>query len=150
MAADIVLLVVLAVLGWWGKNPLVFNAAWILLLVELAGFRSRLGELARWSLGTGLVLLMIGAVVPLLGGTTVSELWSAIRSPRGFLAVAFGIAATLLGSRGVPALQTYPEIASGLVIGSLVGAAFLRGVPTGPLIAAGATALLSDLLRMGR
>ena len=63
----------------------------------------------------------------------------------GAAALASGAAFRLHVDQGVPALRTYPEMAIGLIVGSVLGATLLRGVPTGPLIAAGVTGILIEL-----
>ena len=47
-----------------------------------------------------------------------------------------------LGGRGVKLMSNQPDIVAGLLIGTVAGVAVLRGVPVGPLIAAGILSLL--------
>ena len=42
-----------------------------------------------------------------------------------------------LGGRGVKLMTNQPDVVAGLLIGTVAGVAALRGVPVGPLIAAG-------------
>ena len=46
-----------------------------------------------------------------------------------------------LGGRGVKLMTHQPNIVAGLLIGTVAGVALLRGVPVGPLIAAGVLSL---------
>jgi uncharacterized membrane protein (DUF441 family) len=61
---------------------------------------------------------------------------------RSFLAVLVGIGVAWLGGRGVVLMGNSPQIVAGLLMGTLIGVAFFRGVPVGPLIAAGLLSLL--------
>ena len=47
-----------------------------------------------------------------------------------------------LGGRGVSLMAAQPNIVAGLLIGTVAGVALLRGVPVGPLIAAGILSLI--------
>jgi uncharacterized membrane protein (DUF441 family) len=44
-------------------------------------------------------------------------------------------------------LKVDPQLIVGLVIGSIFGILFMRGIPVGPLMAAGITAFLLRLLK---
>ena len=46
-----------------------------------------------------------------------------------------------LGGRGVNFMSVQPSVIGGLLIGTVIGVAFFRGVPVGPLIAAGIVSL---------
>ena len=52
-------------------------------------------------------------------------------------AFAVGILVAWLAGRGVPLMSTRPELVTGLLVGTIIGVAFLGGIPVGPLIAAG-------------
>ncbi len=47
-----------------------------------------------------------------------------------------------LGGRGVKLMSNQPDVVAGLLIGTVAGVALLRGVPVGPLIAAGILSVL--------
>ncbi|HBR23969.1 MAG TPA: DUF441 domain-containing protein, partial [Firmicutes bacterium] len=51
---------------------------------------------------------------------------------------------------GVNLLETNPQIAGGLVIGSILGVLLLKGIPIGPLAAAGMAAMLLKLISLWR
>ena len=46
-----------------------------------------------------------------------------------------------MGGRGVNFMSVQPSVIGGLLIGTVIGVAFFRGVPVGPLIAAGIVSL---------
>ena len=61
---------------------------------------------------------------------------------KSLLAIAIGVFVAWLGGRGVKLMSNQPDIVAGLLIGTVAGVAVLRGVPVGPLIAAGILSLL--------
>lgn len=54
---------------------------------------------------------------------------------------AIGLLVAWLGGRGVKLMSSQPDVVAGLLIGTVAGVALLRGVPVGPLIAAGLLSL---------
>jgi uncharacterized membrane protein (DUF441 family) len=56
---------------------------------------------------------------------------------KSLLAIAIGVLVAWLGGRGVKLMTNQPDVVAGLLIGTVAGVAVLRGVPVGPLIAAG-------------
>lgn len=137
---------VILALGWLGKNHLVVWACLALLLLLAGGWGDKLGSLEEPSLQLGLTLLTLSILIPFVRKMrNVPELWESLLSPLGLFAVLAGAGAAYLAGKGVPALREYPEMAIGLIVGSVLGATLLRGVPTGPLIAAGVTGILLEL-----
>ncbi|MBO9598975.1 MAG: DUF441 family protein, partial [Cohnella sp.] len=66
----------------------------------------------------------------------------------GWVALMGGEIATFLNSRGLEMLRVDPQLIVGIVIGSIVGILFLRGIPVGPLMAAGLTALFIKVIQL--
>lgn len=58
------------------------------------------------------------------------------------VAIIAGIVVAWLGGRGVTLMGNQPVLVTGLLIGTIIGVAFLKGVPVGPLIAAGILSLI--------
>ena len=61
-----------------------------------------------------------------------------------------GIFVAYFGGRALEFLTSQPQVMVGLMVGTILGVAFFRGVPVGPLIAAGMVALVMGLLGYGR
>ncbi len=61
---------------------------------------------------------------------------------KSLLAIAVGLLVAWLGGRGVKLMSNQPDVVAGLLIGTVAGVALLRGVPVGPLIAAGILSVL--------
>lgn len=47
-----------------------------------------------------------------------------------------------LGGRGITLMGNQPQLVAGLLVGTVLGVALFRGVPVGPLIAAGLVSLI--------
>ena len=58
------------------------------------------------------------------------------------LSISVGVLVAWLAGKGVPLMGEQPILITGLLIGTIIGVAFLGGIPVGPLIAAGILALL--------
>lgn len=140
-------LLCLLFLGVVGDNYLVSVSAAILLLVRLLGLDALLSYLEGPGLRLGLTLLILSILTPFATGRiTVDDLIGTVVRPRGVAAILGGIAGAYLGARGLTLLESHPESISGLVIGTIIGATFFKGIPVGPLVAAGMAALLADFL----
>ncbi|TLS50748.1 DUF441 domain-containing protein [Paenibacillus antri] len=137
------LLVGLVVIGLIGRSRNVTTSACILLIIKLLSLDQLLPVIERRGLETGLMLLTIGVLVPFLSGKiTKKDVASIFTSPPGILALAGGALATYTNGTGLQLLQAEPHLIAGLVIGSIFGIVFLKGVPAGPLMAAGIAAML--------
>jgi uncharacterized membrane protein (DUF441 family) len=97
----------------------------------------------------GLLFLTIAVLVPFASGrVTPKDMWAVFTSWQGILALAGGIAATYMNGKGLDLLKMDPQLIVGMVIGSIFGILFLKGIPVGPLMAAGITALLLKMFQM--
>lgn len=142
------LLVALIVVGMLGRSRVITNAACILLILKLASLTPLLPILERRGLELGLILLTIGVLVPFASGRiTKKEVIAVFTSVPGILALAGGALATYTNREGLELLTKDPGMIIGLVIGSIFGILFMKGVPAGPLMAAGITALLIQLFQ---
>jgi uncharacterized membrane protein (DUF441 family) len=146
--ADAVLILLICVaLGLVGRNPVITGAALCLLVLHLARVDFAIRWLDERGTALGIFLLVASLLAPVAAGqlslrTFVRELLR----PSGLVGVVVAAAAAYLGKGGVDFLTVYPAALVGLIVGSVLGTVFLGGVPTGPLIAAGATTLLLQLL----
>ncbi|GAC43045.1 DUF441 domain-containing protein [Paenibacillus popilliae] len=141
-------LVVLIVVGLVSRSPIITTAACILLIVKLVHLERYLPAIERRGLELGLLFLTIAVLVPFAAERITAEhLWSTLTSWPGIFALVGGAVATSMNGRGLELLKSDPQMIVGLVAGSLIGIILLRGVPVGPLMAAGITALLLSICR---
>lgn len=145
MAGEIIL-VVLIVIGIVGRASILATAASFLLIMKLLSLQRYFPSIERRGLELGLLLLMISVLVPLVNGKVgTKDMLSAFLSLGGVCAIIGGILATYLNGQGLYMLKMDPELMMGLVIGSVIGIVFFKGIPVGPLMAAAIAAMLVKL-----
>ncbi|MDI3297807.1 MAG: DUF441 family protein [Bacillota bacterium] len=142
-----VILLLLLALGLLARNSLLTGSAAVLILLRLAGADPLLRLLGRYGISAGIFLLILAILVPVADGRiSLGHFFGELLRPAGLVAVAVSAAAAYVARGGVELLARQPSVMVGLIVGSIAGV-LVGGVPTGPLIAAGITALLARLLR---
>ncbi|MOA06100.1 hypothetical protein D3C78_1257230 [compost metagenome] len=137
------LLLLLAALGIFSSNMPITVAMIVLLLLRVLHLHYMFPWLEKYGLTVGIIVLTIGVMTPLASGKIpLSTIWSSFLHWKSLLAIAVGILVAWLGGRGVTLMSSQPTVVAGLLIGTVLGVAFFRGVPVGPLIAAGILSLL--------
>ncbi len=146
-----ILLLVIILLGIAGKNYVMTTAAGALLALRLLHGEALFPILERHAINVGIGFITLAILIPFAnGGIGWSEVYKTLDDPTGLMALATGIFVAYLGGRGVGFLTSQPQVIVGLMVGTIVGVAFFRGVPVGPLIAAGMLALIMGLLGYGK
>ena len=141
--ASALLLLVFVFLGIVGHNPSITIASLVLLLVQQTALIKYAPLLARYGLHVGIVVLTIGVLAPLITGKIKpEEIGLLLASWKTIAALLVGLAVAWLGGRGVHLMSAEPTVVPGLLVGTILGVAFFKGVPVGPLIAAGILSLL--------
>ena len=141
-----VLLLVL-VMGLVSRNSLLIDAAAVMLLVHLSGLVPVQKWLEAKGIEAGILLLTVAVLAPLASGKTdLRGLIEFMKGGQGWSTILAGALAAYLTGRGVDLLESNPHVIMGLAIGSILGTAFLRGVPAGPLVAAGMAAIFLGIL----
>jgi uncharacterized membrane protein (DUF441 family) len=141
-----ILLVILIIIGLIGRSPIITTAACILLVVKLLALDRYLPTLERRGLELGLLFLTIGVLVPFATERiSYKQVLSVFTTWPGIIALIGGAIATYMNGKGLELLKIDPQLIVGLVIGSIFGILFMRGIPVGPLMAAGITAFLLKL-----
>ncbi|WP_029099087.1 DUF441 domain-containing protein [Brevibacillus thermoruber] len=146
---DVVNLVLLALLalGIIGNNPAVSIAVAILLLIRLLHLERTFPFLEQYGLQIGIVVLTIGVLSPLASGKILPDtILSIFTHWQSVLAVLIGIFVAYLGGKGAALMTQNPLVVTGILLGTIIGVTFFRGVPVGPLIAAGMLAFLLQFL----
>lgn len=137
------LLVTLIVIGLIGRSPIITTAACVLLIIKLISLERFLPAIERRGLELGLLFLTMGVLVPFASERiSFKDVWSVFTTWPGIIALAGGAIATYMNGKGLELLKIDPQLIVGLVIGSIFGIIFMRGIPVGPLMAAGITAFL--------
>ena len=130
-----------------GKNDLVVTAAALLMVMKFTRLNTLFPFLSERGIEMGILLLTISVMTPFAAGHIMPrDILDNLKSPAGLAALFSGIVASYLTGQGISLLKARPEIMVGLIMGSIIGATFFRGVPAGPLVAAGLCAVLVQLL----
>jgi uncharacterized membrane protein (DUF441 family) len=141
-----ILLVVLIIIGLVGRSHIITTAACVLLIIKLISLERFLPTIERRGLELGLLFLTMGVLVPFASEKiSFKDVTSVFTSWPGILALLGGAIATYMNGKGLELLKIDPQLIVGLVIGSIFGIIFMRGIPVGPLMAAGITAFLLKL-----
>lgn len=137
------LLIGFIALGVIGNNQSVIIAACILLLIQQTPLLQYAPLLEKYGLQFGIVILTIAVLSPLISGKIqTQDIIEVFSHWKTIVAVLVGIVVAWLGGRGVSLMAAQPMIVTGLLVGTIIGVAFFRGVPVGPLIAAGIVSVL--------
>ncbi|MEK3721648.1 DUF441 domain-containing protein [Paenibacillus sp. FSL H8-0034] len=138
-----ILLVALIIIGLIGRSNIITTAACVLLIIKLVSLDRYLPTIERRGLELGLLFLTMGVLVPFASEKiSFKDVASMFTTWPGILALLGGAIATYMNGKGLSLLKIDPQLIVGLVIGSIFGIIFLRGIPVGPLMAAGITAFL--------
>ncbi|MFW6238274.1 MAG: DUF441 family protein [Halanaerobiales bacterium] len=137
------LLVIIFVLGILANSRIVVLASALLLLLKALQIDGFFRFFSDHGIEIGLVFLLLAVLSSLLvNPVDWEELKLTFVSKEGIVAVLAGLTATRFNKLGLNLLNNTPQIIIGIIIGSLLGIVFLKGIPVGPMMAAGLTALL--------
>ncbi|WP_436912782.1 DUF441 domain-containing protein [Acinetobacter schindleri] len=140
---NLLVLLILLACGIFSHNTAVTIAAGVLLVLKITPLNEMLPYVQTHGLNIGVIILTIGVLAPIASGKISGEsILKSFLSWKSLLAIAIGVFVAWLGGRGVKLMSNQPNVVAGLLIGTVAGVAFLRGVPVGPLIAAGILSLL--------
>ncbi len=144
MESNIILLAVL-VAAVLGKANSVAVATCLLLMIKLLNLdKYILKKKKKNGVFWGLVILIAAILIPVARGRiTAVNLKGVFTSWTGILALLLSLFTTYLSGLGLKYLtvQGHSEVMPSLIIGSVIAAAFLGGVPVGPFITSGLLAL---------
>ncbi len=140
-------LLVLLLLGIWARSNLVAAAAAILLVIRFARLSFLFPVLERRGVELGLLFLTLAMLVPFaLGKVTLRDISKGLLTVPGMLAVLGGALATHLNGRGLHLLADNSYLMISLIVGSILGIVVWGGIPVGPLMAAGVTYLMLQVI----
>lgn len=135
------LLVILLILGVLSNNSTITISTAVLLIMQQTFLSSHIPLLEKYGVKIGIIILTIGVLSPLVSGKIQLPDLSGFLSWKMALSIAVGVLVAWLAGKGVPLMGEQPILVTGLLIGTIIGVAFLGGIPVGPLIAAGILAL---------
>jgi len=148
MQGALILLATICAVGIIGHNYSVAIASGVLFLLRLLGANQVLTYLQAYGLDAGVIILTAAVLTPVAtGGVGPGQLKGSFLSPLGLLAIGIGIMVAIFAGRGLVFIKDDPLTITAIMIGTLIGVTFFRGVAVGPLIAAGLTALILELFK---
>ena len=132
------------ILSLIGHNMTVVYAAVIVLAVKILSQITSTPVMLDWlgghGLQLGIIILTAAILVPIANGTvTLSTMIDSFKSLPGVVALIAGLLAAISGGLGVPLMQENPNVIPALIVGTMAGVFFFKGIAVGPLIAAGFT-----------
>lgn len=140
-------LLTLMILGLAARSSLVAAAAGVLLVFRLAGLNFMLPILDKHGVQIGLLFLTLWMLVPFAQGRVhLKDISQSFVTLPGILALIGGAVATHVNGRGLTMLNEHSHLMISLIIGSIIGIVALGGMPVGPLMAAGVTYVLLEVV----
>lgn len=136
--SDYLALGVIFLLSLLGHNSSVAYASGIVLILKALGLTSAISTLEANGLNWGIILLTVAILMPIATGeVTIKIMLDSFKTPLGIAAIVAGIIAAAAGGYGIQLLKSTPEVVSALIIGTMLGVFFFKGIAVGPLIAGG-------------
>lgn len=148
METNIILIILLAV-SVIGKADSISAAIAFLLILRLLHIDNFIFPLLnKKGMYIGLVFLTAAILIPIANGSVTSiNIKNNFLSAAGIIALALSFFTTYLSGVGLRYLTAggHSDVMPSLIIGAVAAAAFLGGVPVGPLITSGMLALFMKL-----
>lgn len=147
--SNLIILAILAV-AVIGNNKAVALAAALVLVISLIGLQAVIFPfLEARGIEIGIVVLTAALLVPLASGRIDGpEVMATMTNIRTLLAIVIGVLVAFLGGKGVDLMTMEPQLVTGVVFGTVIGVAFFKGVPVGPLICSGILYYLFKLFKI--
>ncbi|ENK1242099.1 DUF441 domain-containing protein [Clostridium botulinum] len=152
MESNIILLFILIV-AIIGKANSVALASCMLLLIKLLNIeKSLFPMIEEKGVYYGLILIIAAILIPIANEkVTFVDIKNTFTSYLGIIALLLSIFTTYLSGLGLQYLTVnkHGDIMPAMILGSVLAASFLGGVPVGPLITSGILALIIKLFHKG-
>lgn len=141
-------LLILILIGIIGQSSILATAACVLLVLKLTNLTHYFPLIERRALEAGLLFLMLAVLVPFASEQmTPKDMLKGVLSWPGLFCIIGGILATYMNGAGLHLLKIQPELMTGLVVGAIIGIVFFKGIPVGPLMAAGLAAVFWQIFQ---
>ncbi|WPC39228.1 DUF441 domain-containing protein [Clostridium sp. JS66] len=145
-----IMLIVILIASVVGKANSVAIATCILLMIKLLNIEGYIFPfIEKNGVTIGLIVLIAAILIPIAKGTiTSNNVKSVFTSWIGIIALILSFLTTYLSGLGLNYLtvQGHGDVMPAMILGSVAAAAFLGGVPVGPLITSGMLAVIAKLI----
>lgn len=146
MLANYIFLFFIFGIGLLSKSDLLVLASIVLFVLRITRLGNVLFLLDNIGIKIGLLFLLLSVLAPLTNGSiSFVEIIKSYKSMIALFALISGILATKIVGIGLGLLDNNPELIVAMLLGSIIGIVFFNGVPVGPLLAAGLTAIFYQL-----
>lgn len=147
MSSTIILLLILVVAILGKANSMVIAICGLLILKLLGLERIVYPYIEKNGMTWGLILIIAAIMIPIANGSvSAGSIKNVFTSWIGLTALVISFFTTYLSGQGLNFLQGHSEVMPALIIGAVAAAAFLGGVPVGPLITSGILALFVKMI----
>ena len=144
---DAFLLYIIIISGLLARSRVIVLAAFSLLLIRELELKPLAEFVSKKGIDLCLVCLLMAILAQIfLVPVDRKGLLKMIGSWKSIVAVIAGILATQFNGMGLKLLEDSPQLVAGIIVGSLLGIILFRGIPVGPLMAAGIAALLVEFV----
>lgn len=141
-------LIIIFLIAVLTKNNLLAAASAIVMAMGLLGLDRFMPLLEQRGVEAGLLFLTMSILAPFSSGRiTLKSVSSSLLTPVGLLAVLGGMLGSYLNGQGLDMVSVKPEVIPGILLGVMLGIWFCGGIPVGPIMAAGITAVLVSLFQ---
>ncbi|HLO04329.1 MAG TPA: DUF441 domain-containing protein [Symbiobacteriaceae bacterium] len=148
MESGRLILLILVAGGVLTRNALIVTAAAVVLICQVLGLYRLFPIMQNRGLEVGLIFLLMAVLVPFATGEVGwVEIRESFTSKVGLAAVAGGIFSAVMSGWGIGLMKVQPQLIVGMVAGTILGVVLFKGIPVGPLAAAGFAAILLSLMR---
>ncbi|MBP2627122.1 MAG: rane protein yeaL [Firmicutes bacterium] len=144
-------ILIILVLSVIGNNHSVSVAALVLLLIKILGFETWFPVIENHGISFGITILTLAVLTPIAQGRiSTNGMLEAVKTPIGLAAIIVGILVAWVAAQGVPFMKGTPEAVTALIVGTIIGVCFFKGLAVGPLIAGGLVSLIISLLGLSK
>ena len=148
MDQGVLAILIIVILGVLSRNNSLALAATLILGLKLTNLKQVLIFLDKNALKWGIIILTMGIIAPFATGRiTLKDVNEVLKSPSAIVALLAGAITVILSGRGTDLILENPPVVVGIILGSLIGITFFKGVPIGPLTAAGIVAVIMKYIK---
>lgn len=147
-----IFLLLILIIAFLAKNQSLLIAVGFVMLLKLFPVSK---DFFPWlhakGINIGVTIITITILIPIATGEiTLKDLFECFKSPVGWVAIFCGGLVAVLSSKGVGLISSDPQVTVALVFGTILGVVFLKGIAAGPVIAAGITYCILQVLPLAK
>lgn len=144
------LLLIILIISLVSKNNTLIISSLVVITIKLLPFTEKLFNfIDNKGLNLGIIIISITIFTPIaMGKIGFKDLIDVFKTPLGWIAICCGIITSILSKWGVNQLSSTPQMTVAIILGTIIGTVFLKGIATGPIISSGIVYLIFMLLHL--